>query len=579
MRLKAIVFSFAAAAFFIITFPLFSLNDASKRPPNKIIESIMGKEKNIKNLNDIKDIIGEIDEVYGELYNKLEKGEKIAVYFDPAHGRLPGGKWQGEATNRLSSTGLTEEFYSVQFARKLYKMLSNNKYLKVISNDEYMRVLKGETDEYKKIPFSETLKSAKTGKAFIILSEHLNNISVLQKTDGIVNMPGIHVTCDDAGNRFLTYVHSTYEGYLTLYNKYDLSGFSKSIAYKMKEYIPVKGIKLNSWDYGAVADDRFSYFIDFPVSVIFESGFISNPVEEVKLRDPDYQQKIVESQYLAVAESIDKIFGADISGLWLKKTGDNPEITDLIKLSRISIYYLQNDRPEKAVKVIDEIEKDYYNSYPDLVDHYIVLRERVIKAEKYFNKCVNQLKDGRSRQAKKNLLNAVRSTGNEEIFAGLTGKYSKYGKKHFGIRIVDYFRKGISAKIPVSYAAEKASLRTPLILAIEKDQTLEDAITKALSPDAGTLSRLVRSFNNVSESKKVKKEKYSDKEKKNIFYWDREKVKFNFREGLYLVKLNKNLQVTKVKRVSQLLLDPGMYQNHQYLKNSYFASTKKERSQ
>jgi N-acetylmuramoyl-L-alanine amidase len=578
MRLKAIVFSCAASAILTLTFPLFSLKGVSDQSQSSIIKSITDKEKNLNNLNNIKDIISQIDGVYGDLFSKLEKGEKITIHFDPAHGRLPNGKWQGESTNRLSSTGVTEEFYSIQFARKFYKMLSNNKYLKVVSNDEYMRALKGETDEYKKIFFSETVRSAKEEKAFMVISEHLNNISVLQKTDGIINIPGIHVTCDDAGNKFLTYVHSTYDGYLTLYSKYDLSGFSKSIAYKMKEYIPIKGIKLNSWDYGAVADDRFSYFIDFPISVIFESGFISNPAEEAKLKDPDYQQKIIESQYMAVVESIDKIFGVDISGLWLRKTGDNTDVVDLIKISRIAIYYLQNDSPDKAVNVINEIEKNYYSYYPDLIDPYIALRERIIKAEKYFNKCVYQQKENKSREAKKNLLNAVKVTGNEQIFAGLTDKYSKYGKKHFGIKVVDFFRNGNSVKIPIPTAVERASLSTPVILAIEKDQTLEDAIIKSLSPNPETAVKLVKSFNDAFEWKKVKIEKYSEKKKKNIFYWDREKVKINFKEGLYLVKLDKKLQVTKAKRVTQLLLDPSMYQNHQYLKNSYFAGIKKEKS-
>jgi N-acetylmuramoyl-L-alanine amidase len=578
MRLKAIVFSTIVPAIFIFVLPLYSLNEPDDQYQNKIIGSIINNEKNVNNLNNIKDITNQIDTVYGDLYNKLKNGEKIIIHFDPAHGRLANGKWQGESTNRVSSTGLTEEFYSIQIARKFYQLLSNNKFLKVVSNDEYMRALKGETDEYKKIFFSETVKCAKSEKAFMVIAEHLNNISVLQKTDGIINIPGIHVTCDEAGNRYITHIYNSYDGYLTLYNKYDLSGFSKSIAYKMKEYIPLKGIKVNGWDYGAVADDRFSYFIDVPVSVIFESGFISNPVEEVKLRDPDYQQNIVDAQYAALLDSIEKIFGIDISGFWLKKTNDNDEIIDLIKLSRISIYYLQNDFPEKAVKVINEIEKNYYSSYPDLIDPYIHLRARIIKAEKYFNKCVNSRNADRNKEAKRNLLKAVKATGYEQIFAGLTDKYSKYGRNFFGMRIIDLYQNGSSAKIPVSYIADKAALSTPIILPVEKDQTLEDAVMKALSPNPETVLRLVKSFNNVYEYKRIKKEKYSEKKKRNIFYWEQEKIKFNFKEGLYLVKLNKNFQVTKAKRVTQLLLDPTMYQNHQYLKNSYFAGIKKEKS-
>ena len=146
------------------------------------------------------------------------------------------------------------------------------------------------------------------------------------------------------------------------------------------------------------------------------------------------------------------------------------------------------------------------------------------------------------------------------------------------MRVIDYFQNGSSAKISVSYLADRAALNTPVILPIEKDQTLEDAVMKALSPNPETALKLIKSFNNAYEWKKVKKERYSEKKKKNIFYWEREKMKFNFKEGLYLVKLNKNFQVTKAKRVTQLLLDPCMYQNHQYLKNSYFAGIKKEKS-
>ena len=410
MRLKAIFFSLTIASIFLFSIPLSADDEKEVSEQAVTAESIIINETNSGNVEDLKNIVNRLDKVYGDLYNRLRNGGKIVIHFDPAHGRLPDGRWQGEATNRISSEGLPEEFYSIQLARKFYKMLSGNKFLKVVSNDEYMRVLKGDSDEYHRISFSETINFAKSENAFLIISEHLNNISVMQKTDGMVNMPGIHVTCDAAGNRYLTYVQGVHEGYLTLYNKYDLSGMSKSIAYKMKEFIPRKGIKLNNWEYGAVADDRFSYFVDFPVSVIFESGFISNPAEEARLRDPGYQQKIVDAQYAALIESIEKIFGIDVSGFWIKKTDDNDEIIDLIKLSRIAVYYLQNDYPEKSVKTIDLIEKNYYSSYEDLVEPYVSLKERIIRAEKYYSKCVSLQKEGRNKTAKANLIKAVRVT-------------------------------------------------------------------------------------------------------------------------------------------------------------------------
>ncbi|MBN2403300.1 MAG: N-acetylmuramoyl-L-alanine amidase [Spirochaetes bacterium] len=578
MRLKAIVFSSAVLAIFIFYLPLFSLNATSSLHQDSIIASIIDNENNITNLNKIKDILAQIDEVYGGLYNKLNSGGKIIVFFDPAHGRLNNGKWEGEVTGRLSSTGFPEEYYSIQFARKLYRLLLSNKYIKVVSNDEYMRVLKGESNEYRRISFSETVRFAKSEKAFIILSEHLNNVSSLLKTDGMINMPGIHVTCDEAGNRYLTYISSSHEGYLTLYNKYDLSGLSKSIAYKLKEYIPLKGIRLNNWDYGAVADDRFSIFTDFPISVIFECGFISNPAEEVRLRDPEYQQKIVDTQYAAILKSIEKIFGVDISGFWLKKTNDNAEIIDLIKLSRISIYYLRKCFPEKAVNIINEIEKNYYKSYSDLIDPYIILKERIIKAENHFKKCVSLYKVNKNKEAKRNLIKAVKATGNEPIFTNLLDKYSNYANNNFKLKNITSQRKEKPEKILLHFKAGKANLNTPIILPVEKNQALEEALMMALSPGPETFAKLIKSFDEAYITKRIKKERYSEKRKRKIVYWEKEKIKINFKEGLFIVNLNNNLRVIKAKKVSQVLLDPGKYQNNQYLKNSYFAGNKKEKS-
>jgi hypothetical protein len=75
--------------------------------------------------------------------------------------------------------------------------------------------------------------------------------------------------------------------------------------------------------------------------------------------------------------------------------------------------------------------------------------------------------------------------------------------------------------------------------------------------------------------KKVKK--YSSKRKKRI--WVSKKVvrDFEFTPGIYVVNLDKNLNVVKANRVSAVYLDPQKYQNQQYLKNSYFAETEKQK--
>jgi len=577
MRYKANIFSAIAIASLIFVFPVYSSNELSIQQNNQIIKSILEKEKKAQNRDNIINIVNLIDATYGNLYERLKSGEKITIFFDPAHGRLDSGKWQGEVTGRLSSSGIPEEAYSINFSRKLYKLLSANKYFRIVTNDDYKKVLNGESTEYKKIFFSETVKVARSEKAFMIISQHLNNISSLQKADGIVNLPGIHVTCDESGNRYLAHLKTSHNGYLTLYNKYDLTGFSKYIAYNIIDSLTSKGISINNWDYGAVADDRFSYFIDFPISMIFEQGFICNPVEEEKLRDPDYQQKIVDSQYIAILESFKNIFGIDISGLWLSKLNDNTELIDLIKLSRIAIYYLQNDYTEKAVSIINEMENNT-NAPPDLLDPYINLKERIIKAERYFKKCKDSLNAGKNKEAKNNLYNAVRTTGYDTIFYSQIGKYSNFAKKHFGIYNIASNRKGIQPKISMPYNASKASLNTPVILAIEKNQTLEDAVDKALSTDPKTTSAIVKSLNEVYTRKKVKVEEYSEKTKKTATTWKYEKKKVEIKEGIYIVSLKKNLQVRKLERIWLVMLDPYKYQNHQYLKNSYFAGITKQKT-
>jgi N-acetylmuramoyl-L-alanine amidase len=578
MKLKANIFSLSALGVFVFILPIISYSDTSNQYVSSRIQTVLDREKDEVRVRNILSIVGLIDEIYADLYNKLKNGGKITIFFDPAHGRLENGKWQGETTGRLSATGLPEEYYSIQFSRKLYKLLSGNKYLRVVSGEDYMKVLQGESSEYKKIFFSETVKFARAEKAFIIVSEHLNNISSLQKSDGLINVPGIHITVDDAGNRYLTFIKSAHKGYLTLYNKYDSSGLSKRIAHKIKEDLSAKGISINSWEYGAVADDRFSYFVDFPASVIFEQGFISNPIEEEKLRDPAYQQKIVESQYNALVDSIKEISGADITGFWLRQSKSSPEMIDLVKLSRIAIYYIQKDMPDMAVKTIDEIEKEYFNSYFDLIEPYKKIKERIIKAEEHFKDCEKALKANQKKKAKTNLLMAGKISAKEPIFDALTERYSQFGHRHFGIRKTDFTETESYPKISVQNKAVKAAINTPVIFAIEKGQSLQDAVEKALSPSHETVSRLLNSFEDAYLQEKVIAEKYSEKKKRTIKYWKWEKEKVDFKEGIYIITINKNFIITRVQKVMQVLLDPGKYQNQQYLKNSYFAEITKEKT-
>mgnify|MGYP007016123343 FL=1 len=79
----------------------------------------------------------------------------------------------------------------------------------------------------------------------------------------------------------------------------------------------------------------------------------------------------------------------------------------------------------------------------------------------------------------------------------------------------------------------------------------------------------------VHSYKKVKK--YSKKKKRYVRVWKKSSSKFTFDYGIYIVTLDKNRRVVKAERVSSVYLNPERYQNQQYLKNSYFAETERQK--
>jgi hypothetical protein len=109
-----------------------------------------------------------------------------------------------------------------------------------------MEVLRGESDIYRNIPFSATISMAKESNAFIIISEHLNNVSAVQKASGIMNVPGIHIINGIHGRKVLRYISDTYKGFLTLYNRVDASGFSRNYALNIKSRLMERGLQPNS---------------------------------------------------------------------------------------------------------------------------------------------------------------------------------------------------------------------------------------------------------------------------------------------------------------------------------------------
>ncbi len=562
---------------------IFANNPYKLKKQNRIIERILQKENSTTSLRRLHNKINRIDFSYSNLYEKMSKGQKIVVFFDPAHGKLKNGKWQGgAATNRLSCTNKPEEFYSIKISREMYKLLIKNPFIDVKSTPDFLEVLKGNSDTYKNIPFKTTIKMAKESNAFIIISEHLNNVSMKFKADGVINLPGLHITRNRYGKKFLTNT-SIYSGFLTLYNKLDASGFSKNYAISLKDKLVARGLKANNWEFGAVGDDRFSYFTDFPVSIIYESGFISNPEEEKKLRDDTYISNLVQSQYDSLLSTIDKHFGINIlKGKLLKTSASNWKRVELLKLSRIAIFYLKIGKTKKAVSVIKQMQIYFPGkTYKNEIKHYSKIKKDILFAEKRFKKYKRYRRSKRWRtrkKARKYLRVAKRIVRKKPLFSYYVKKYSQKKSKKSKYRKTKRRRLWINTKRKKSIYAKKSKYSKKIILPIVNGYSLKESIQLALNPSPAKLKRLLRSLKTAKKVTWHKKRKYSKKKKRRITYWKKRVRKIHFKKGIYIVSLSKNLYVKKAKRVKSIELNSSKYQNQQYLKNSFLSNREKNKS-
>jgi len=574
-----------ASVFFFVLFS-FNISIAADQGLHKTqsnaINNILKIEKNEQDLIALTDIINRIDTTYSDLYENLKNNKKLIIFFDPAHGKLPDGRWQGgAATKRQSCTGKPEEFYSIMLSRALYKLFSKNKHIEIKTTPDFLSVLKGENDIYNDIPFSTTVALSKEAGAFIIISEHLNNVSVIHKASGRSNLTGFHITRNEWGFKMLTYVTGSYSGFLTLYNKLDASGLSRTYALKLKEYLMSRGLKPNNWDFGAVGDSRFSYFVDFPVSVIYESGFISNPDEEKKLKDQEYVKKIAESQYDSLLDAIADTFGVDISGSSVKKLNDeNPrDNIDSLKLARISVYYLRKGCTEKALNAIRIMQKNYSSPNHDgYIKYFSEIRPRLEKSETYYKTALKFKNKKQNKKARYYFSLARKSLSHNPVFSAYHKRYSVELKQ----RQANNDSNGYNGHIEKSHIfinpVVRAPLSQPVILTLDEGQTLEDAVRTALEPDKTSLKKITSSLKNAKFLIKKRILTYSSKKKKKIVVQKKEYKNASFTRGIYLVTLNKNLTVKNVCRVNKIPLNPGKYQNQLYLKNSYFATGEKNKA-
>lgn len=547
------------------------------------ISSIISFEKTPETQNSIIEIINYIDKTYADIPEKIKNGNRLTIFFDPAHGKDHTGEWRGITTNRIGVTGLPEEYYSIFYSRKLYNLLKSNNFIEIVTSKDFQDVLDGKSESYHYLKFAQTVSMASDAGAFLIIAQHLNNVSIFNKADGRINIPGIHMARDKQNRLLLKNIKGSYSGFLTLYNKFDASGFSREYALNIKNSLVSKGYTPNNWEYGAVGDDRFTYYMDFPVSVIYENGFISNPEEEKKILDPYYMDGIVKSQYDTLLETLKKIYGVDITGSEAKIIDVNyNNRVEMLKLARIAIYYFKNAETARAKKTIEAMSKYSKNAdLADSVEYYNSVLKKITHSEALYKRGITQKNKKQYKSARKSFTAAVANLDSNAIYNGYKARYNNElgqnrGKKTLASK---------SSKTPQSVKRKESSIiintspiTKPVIITVEEGTTIKQAIIDALNPDKESLEKIENKMLNYKKVKWVKYKKWSKKHKKNINAWKKTTEDFKFKTGIYIVNLDKNLNILKADSVSSVYLNPDKYQNQQYLKNSYFENTELEKN-
>jgi len=586
--IKKILF---ASVFFILAVQLLysGTDNETLKEQSPVIQKIISNEDDNSTRKKLVGIIDYIDTTYGGIYENLSNGGKITIYFGPAHGKDHTEEWRGITTNRIGVTGLPEEYYSIKYSRKLYNLLKANPFIEIAAKPEYRQVLEGKSESYHYMKFKDVMREARDANAFMVIEMHMNNVSIFSKADGLINMPGIHLARDKNGARMLINITSRNSGFLTLYNKYDASDFSRQYAVNIRQSLVKKGYIANGWDYGAVADDRFTYYLNFPISIIYECGFISDTEEERKLQDPEYMDGMVQTHYEMLLKTFNDMFGIDISGdeieISRKDFSDNIE---LLKLARVAVFYIQMADTAQANIAIREMKKRFYfGNHKGVIDYYCSIISRINKSESLYAKGRKYHNRKKYKKARKYFVYARNNLRNNELFSAYKRKYNSaiYGnrrqKRESDTAYKKISRRRNSEQVQreeASVIVDKSPVTKPVILIIRKNQTIEQSVIDALAPDAENLDNICRSLKNHHVYHKKKVKKYSKKRKRYIYRYVRKKRKYEFNEGIYIVNLDKKKRVVKAKRVSSVYLNQKKYQNQQYLKNSYFADTEKQKT-
>jgi hypothetical protein len=208
------------------------------------------------------------------------------------------------------------------------------------------------------------------------------------------------------------------------------------------------------------------------------------------------------------------------------------------------------------------------------VAYFRDIRNRLSRAEENFYQGCRYLKKKMKRTASRYFYRARTQVGSLPIFSAYREKYSPYASGESNTEGGARYR--VPQSNPSLISVKAAKLR-PILLAIDDNESLEQAVRNALDPDEQTMKKLMNSFRNARNTR-FKKVSTETKKGKKVTKWRKFQESISFSKGVYIVTMDKNLNINKAQRVSSAVLDPLKYQNQQYLKNSWFSRQEREKS-
>ena len=211
-------------------------------------------------------------------------------------------------------------------------------------------------------------------------------------------------------------------------------------------------------------------------------------------------------------------------------------------------------------------------------------------AERYYKRGTGYRNKKKFNKARTCFVNAKESLNRNELYTAYKEKYSIaiYGNKRNRNIAKDnksrretaenlnsrYDISSIDTAIPV----KTSSVTKPFILTLRNGQNLENAVIESLNPDSKSLKSIIESMNNYKKISWEKTRKYFPKKKKYKTVYTKKFRDYEFKSGIFVVRVDSKMRIVKADRVSSVYLDPNKYQNQQYLKNSYFTQIEQDKN-